>query len=74
MKLDFECLNIDFDIILINRNFFKAQAFDMIIKKITTFISIRDLNINKHISDEYVIIDIYFLKYKNDNSIMIKIT
>ena len=38
------------------------------------FISVRKLNINKHMFDEYVIIDIYFLKHKNDNAIIIKIT
>ena len=45
----------------------------MIIKKIIIFISIRDSNINKYIFDEYVIIDIYFLKHKNNNLIIIKI-
>ena len=74
MKLDFECLNIDSDIILMNRNFFKIQAFDVIIKKMIIFISMLELSINKHMFDKYVIIDMYFLKYKSDNSVMIKIT
>ena len=74
MKFDFECLNIDFDIILMNKNFFKTQVSDVIIKKMITFIFVRELNINKHMFDEYVIIDMYFSeKNKNKNAVMIKI-
>ena len=41
----------------------------------TTFISIRELDIVKHMSDEYAIINIYFFeKNKNDNSVIAKIT
>ena len=37
------------------------------------FILIRELNINKYMFDEYVIIDMYFLSQQNNKFVMIKI-
>ena len=75
IKFDFECLNIDSDIILMNRDFFQTQTqFNIAIRKMTTFISIRELSINKHMFDEYIIVDMYLSeKNKDDNLIIIKI-
>ena len=52
-----------------------TQILDVRIRKLIIFISIYDLNTNKHIFDEYVIVNIHFSEInKNENSIMIKIT
>ena len=54
------CLNIDVDVILINRKFLKAQASNVQIK-IIIFFSVRELNINRYFIFEYVIVFIYFV-------------
>ena len=74
-KFDYVCLNIESNIVLLNKRFFKTQTLEIFIRKIITLISIRNLDINKHISDEYAIIDMHFSKKnKHEKSILIKIT
>lgn len=61
--------------ILIDIIYFTLNAKKVRIKTITTFITIRDLNINKNSTDKYAIISMYFLrKDKNDTCVKTKIT
>ena len=50
------CLNIDAEIILCDRQFFKKQTSNVFIKIMITFILIRDLDVDKHMTVEYVIL------------------
>ena len=60
-------MNIDVDIILSNENFVKRQKFDVIIRKMTFFIIVRDLNITQHENFRYVILFIYLFDITNDD-------
>lgn len=62
------CLNIEAGIILANRKFFKSQASNIQIRKILTVLNIRDLEIYKHDSNKYAIIDFYLDNLKNEIS------
>lgn len=78
LSLNFELehvyFDIDFSIVLMNRQFFKTQ-FDAFIRKMTISISIRDLRTTKHVSNEYVIVSLFFSsKNKENNVVMTKIT
>ena len=69
------CLDIDAGFALINRKFFETQAFDVFIRIMITFITIRDLDIDKHIISEYVIIFMIFTKendQENDVRVMFR--
>ena len=57
-----KCLDIDVDLILINRVFLKRQASDLSIRIMTTSLSIRDLDTTQHKTTKYAII----LMYLND--------
>ena len=75
---DFACLDINSEIILINRIFFRSQTEfltkSIFIRKMIFFILIRELSINKHMSDEYAIIEMHFSENKKKKkSVMIKI-
>ena len=52
-----------------NRDFYKKQNFNDIIRIITTFLKIRDLNIHRHENAKYVICDIHLKEEKNDKLI-----
>ena len=54
---------------MIDRFFYKKQVFDNVIRIIITLLKIRDLNIQKHESYEYVIYKIYIKNIKNNKSI-----
>ena len=73
IDVEFVCLNIDIKITFYNRQFFKKQISNVFIKIIITFISIRDLNVDKHMIIEYIILFMYFSDQKNDVTIKIKI-
>ena len=60
-------MNIDVDIILNDENFVKRQKFDVIIRKMISFIIVRDLNIIQHENSRYVILFIYFFDTTNDD-------
>ena len=55
------CLNTDADVTLINKKFLKAQASDNQIKIMIISLNVRELNINRHFTVEYVIVFIYFV-------------
>ena len=74
IDVEFVCLNIDAEIVFCNRQFFKKQTSNVSIKIMITFISIRDLNVDKHMTIEYVILSMYFSDQKNDVTIRAKIT
>ena len=58
-----------------NRKFQQSQTSDLQIRKMITLISIREFEIFKHRTNEYVITSIYFSKKnKNENVVMTKIT
>ena len=72
-KLDYVCLNIDFNIILVDKTFFKTQTSNVLIRTMIFLISIRDLNTTKYLSINYVIVLIYFNNEKNNKSMKTKI-
>ena len=78
LKANVEKMYIDTNsrIILINRKFFKAQTFDIFIRKIISLIIVNKLKNIKHRTNEYVVALIYFLDVnaKNKTLIIIKIT
>ena len=59
------CLDIDANFALMNWKFFKIQTSEIFIRIIIIFITIRDLNIDKHIINKYVIVFIIFIKKNN---------
>jgi hypothetical protein len=54
------CLDTKCNVILTNRNFIKINATHYIIRRMITFLNVRDLEINKHETFEYIIASIYF--------------
>ena len=65
------CLDIDIDVTLIN-NFFLKHKHQTFKSKSWLFFSVRELNINRHFTFEYIIVFIYFVdKYTNDKKIKI---
>ena len=68
------CLDIDAEIALCDRQFFKKQASNVFIRIMITFISIRELDVDKHMTIEYVILSMYFSNQKNDVTVRTKIT
>ena len=62
------CLNINVDVILIDKKFLKFQTFDTQIRIIIIFLTIRELNINKYQSVKYVILLIYIIDKNNVNN------
>ena len=72
-KLDYACLNTNFDIIFVDKTFFKTQTSNVLIRTMTFLISIRNLNTTKYFSIDYVIVFIYFNDEKNDKLIKTKI-
>ena len=68
------CLNTDVEITLCDRQFFMKQASNVSIKIMITLISVRELDVDKHMTAEYVILFMYFFDQKNDNLIRAKIT
>ena len=73
VDVEFVCLDIDVEIILCDRQFFKKQVSNVFIKIMITFISVRDLDVDKHMTIEYVILFMYFFDQKNDVTIKAKI-
>ena len=67
------CLDIDAEIAFCDRQFFKKQASNVFIRIMITLISVRELDVDKHITVEYVILFMYFSDQKNDVTIKIKI-
>ena len=55
------CLNIKYNIILINKSFVLRQNPHAKIKKLFFSLLIKNLNLIKHIISEYLIINLYFL-------------
>ena len=74
IDVEFVCLDIDAEITLCDRQFFKKQASNVFIRIMITFISIRDLNVDKHMTVEYAILSMYFSDQKNDITVKAKIT
>ena len=67
------CLNTDVEIILCDRQFFMKQASNVFIRIMITFIFVRELDVDKHMTTEYVILFMYFFDQKNDNLVRAKI-
>ena len=66
-KFDDVCLDIEIDVILIDREFFKAQTSTISIRTMTTSLKIRDLDTTKYQSFEYAIVDIYLSSTRSTN-------
>ena len=63
------CLNIDANVSLMNRNFFKTQTLNIFIRIMISSFQIRDLDINRHESWKYVVCDIHMSDTKNDQKV-----
>ena len=74
IDVEFVYLDIDVEITLCDRQFFKKQASNVSIKIMITFILIRELDVDKHMTVEYAILSMYFFDQKNDVTIKTKIT
>ena len=73
-KSDLECLDIEADIILDDVKYFQAKSKNIQIRTMISFITVRDLETNKHCIDKYAICSMYFSSTnKNDNKILTKI-
>ena len=65
------CLNIDANVSLVDRTFFKAQISNIFIRIMISFLKIRELNINRHETWKYVICDIRLSNIiKNDKLVV----
>ena len=64
------CLNINVDVSLINRTFFKIQTSNIFVRITIFFLQIRDLNTNRHQTWKYVVCNIYLSKSKNDKNVI----
>ena len=74
MKVFSECLNTSANITLANIKFVKAQCKNLSIKTMISFITVRDLNVNRHSTNKYVILSMYFSdKNKDENFVKILI-
>ena len=56
----FFCIDIEAEITLADEIFFENQSKNVSIRTMTTFITIRNLEINKHQTDKYTIVFMYF--------------
>ena len=54
------CINIEAEITLTDETFFEKQSKNVAIRTMTTFITIRDLEVNKYQTDKYAIVFMYF--------------
>jgi hypothetical protein len=54
------CLDTDCSVILTNENFIRMHEAYYIIRRMTTSLNVRDLEINKHQISKYIIVSIYF--------------
>ena len=61
-------MNTSARLIVSDRLFFKAQAFDAKIRTITTFVTIRDLRVNKHKIDKYALVLFYIIEKNNQEN------
>ena len=69
----FICVNTETRIILMNAEFFSTIK-NVFIKTMIISITVRELNTNKHFTDKYVIVFMYFFeKDKNDTTVKAKI-
>ena len=59
-------IDIDVDITLENEDFIRRQKSDVVIRKMISFIIVRDFDTIQHESSRYVILLIYFTDTKND--------
>ena len=73
VDVEFVCLDIDVEITFCDRQFFKKQTSDVFIRIMITFISVRDLDVDKHMTIEYAILFMYFFDQKNDVTVRTKI-
>ena len=64
-----DCFDIEIEVTFSNRDFYKKQHFNDIIRIIITFLKIRNLNIYRHENSNYVIYNIHLKNTKNDKSI-----
>ena len=64
------CLNIDVDVSLMNRTFFKTQTSNTFVRTMISSLQIRDLSTNRHQTWKYAVCDIYLSKSKNDKNVI----
>ena len=59
-------MNIDSEIIFVDRQFFFRQNFNVSIRIMITSLIVREINFDQHQIVDYVIVFMYFLDKKND--------
>ena len=64
------CLDIDVDVSLMNRTFFKIQTSNTLVRTMISSLQIRDLSTNRHQTWKYAVCDIYLSKSKNDKNVI----
>ena len=62
-------INSNYLIILINRIFLLKYTSNIYIRIITLLISIREININHHSTNKYILLKIIFLNKRNDKNV-----
>ena len=67
-KPDPECLNTEADVTLADTKYFQDKSKDISIRTMIAFITVRDLETNKHSIDKYAICSMYFADTDNDDN------
>jgi len=57
------CVNIEYIIILIDRKFLEDLVLNLFIKKTQIFIFVCDINIARHLINNYLVLNIYIKDY-----------
>ena len=65
------CLNIDANVSLVDRTFFKVQIFNIFIRIMISFLKIRELDINRHETWKYAICDIRLSNIIKDDKLVV---
>ena len=64
------CLDSDAKVSLIDRIFLKLQTFDLAIRIMTSSFKMRNLDIRRHETWKYAIVDVHLFELKNDKKII----
>ena len=60
VKSNFDCIDSETEIILMNEKFFNQKIMNVLIKIMTTSISVKDLKAIKHSTNKYAMLSMYF--------------
>ena len=63
------CFDFEIDVFLVDREFYKSQAFDIFVRIMIISLKIRDFETKMHETSKYVITNIHLFDTKNDKKI-----